>query len=164
MDGKSCDLGVAARVIDGNKILLVKEAGGSFAGKWGLPKGYVEQGESPEAAVLRELSEETGATGAIVGLAAVRSTLNKKIPAVFLCYDVNIETVNDNHDSNEISESSWFSLDQLKDLDWVSETMHNLAIEGLSGFRMSIQPRKPLSKSGQSYYVYSMNKHSKLVT
>jgi len=90
--------------------------------------------------------------------------LNKKIPAVFLCYDVNIETVNDNHDSNEISESSWFSLDQLKDLDWVSETMHNLAIEGLSGFRMSIQPRKPLSKSGQSYYVYSMNKHSKLVT
>ena len=42
--------------------------------------------------------------------------------------------------------------------------MHNLAIEGLSGFRMSIQPRKPLSKSGQSYYVYSMNKHSKLVT
>ena len=164
MVGQSCDLGVAARVIEDNKILLVKEAHGNYAGKWGLPKGYVESGESPEAAVLRELSEETGSTGTIIGLAAVRSTTSNNIPAVFLCYDVSIETKKDGHESTEIIEYGWFSLEQLKDLDWISETMHNLAIEGLSGFRMSIQPRKPLSKSGQSYYVYSMNKHSKLVT
>jgi len=164
MDSKSCDLGVAARVIDESRILLVKEASGNYAGKWGLPKGYVEAEESPEAAVLRELIEETGSTGSIIGLAAVRSTTNNGIPAVFLCYDVNIETKKDGHESNEITEYGWFSLDQLQSLEWISETMHNLAIEGLSGFRMSIQPRKPLSKSGQSYYVYSMNRHSKLVT
>jgi 8-oxo-dGTP pyrophosphatase MutT (NUDIX family) len=27
---------------------------------WGFPKGHVEQGEKPEAAALREVSEETG--------------------------------------------------------------------------------------------------------
>ena len=27
---------------------------------WGFPKGHVEQGEQPEAAALREVSEETG--------------------------------------------------------------------------------------------------------
>jgi 8-oxo-dGTP pyrophosphatase MutT (NUDIX family) len=27
---------------------------------WGLPKGIVEQGESPEQAALREIAEETG--------------------------------------------------------------------------------------------------------
>lgn len=164
MDSRSCDLGVAARVIEDGRILLVKEAHGRYEGNWGLPKGYVEPGESPEVAALRELSEETGATGNIIGLAAVRSSTNNGIPAVFLCYDVNLDTISESHISNEISEYGWFQIDELSNLDWISETMHNLAIEGLSGFRMSIQPRKPLSKSGQSYYVYSMNKHSKLVT
>ncbi|MFN2567325.1 MAG: NUDIX hydrolase [Gemmatimonadaceae bacterium] len=30
---------------------------------WGFPKGHVEQGELPEAAALREVSEETGVRG-----------------------------------------------------------------------------------------------------
>jgi 8-oxo-dGTP pyrophosphatase MutT (NUDIX family) len=32
-------------------------------GKWDLPKGKIESGESPEMAALREVSEETGLTG-----------------------------------------------------------------------------------------------------
>ena len=32
---------------------------------WGLPKGLVEEGESPEEAALREVREETGHTGTI---------------------------------------------------------------------------------------------------
>ena len=28
--------------------------------KWGFPKGHIERGERPEAAALREVSEETG--------------------------------------------------------------------------------------------------------
>ncbi|MBT3657102.1 MAG: NUDIX hydrolase, partial [Euryarchaeota archaeon] len=83
-----CDLGVAARAILNNKILLVKEARGPYEGMWSLPKGSVDDGEGPETAVLRELEEETGAKGEIIGLAALRSTMNKQMPAVFICYDV----------------------------------------------------------------------------
>ena len=32
---------------------------------WGLPKGLVEEGESPEEAALREVREETGHSGTI---------------------------------------------------------------------------------------------------
>lgn len=32
---------------------------------WSLPKGHVEQGETPEAAAVREVYEETGITGTI---------------------------------------------------------------------------------------------------
>ncbi len=155
-----CDLGVAARAILNNKILLVKEARGPFKGMWSLPKGSVDDGEGPETAVLRELEEETGAKGEIIGLAALRSTMNKEMPAVFICFDVQVTSNSEVIDAEEISESKWFSLDELKSLQWVSDTMHNLSIDALSGSRMSIQSTKPLSKSGKSYYVYSVNKHT----
>ena len=160
MGSTICDLGVAARAILDNKILLVKEARGRYQGMWSLPKGSVDGGEGPETAVLRELEEETGAKGEIIGLAALRSTMNNDMPAVFICYDVQVNSTSDIIDTDEISDSKWFTLEELKSLQWVSDTMHNLAIDALSGSRMSIQSFKPLSKSGMSYYVYSVNKHS----
>ena len=86
-----CDLGVAARAVQNNKILLVQEAGGPHQGKWGLPKGHVDPGESPEHAALRELHEEAGYHGSVIGLVGVRTALRKEHPAVFLCYDVHLE-------------------------------------------------------------------------
>jgi ADP-ribose pyrophosphatase YjhB (NUDIX family) len=34
---------------------------------WSLPKGHIEPGESPEQAAIREVAEETGIIGRIVG-------------------------------------------------------------------------------------------------
>ena len=102
MTGVVCDLGVAARAIHKGKILLVKEARGNYQNLWGLPKGSVDEGESPESAVLRELTEETGVSGTIVGLSAVRSTLYKQKPAVFLCYDVTIDSDQTSLSTDEI--------------------------------------------------------------
>lgn len=155
-----CDLGVAARAIQGDKILLVKEARGYHQNRWGFPKGSVDSGESPETAVLRELNEETGASGSIIGLSAVRSTIYAEKPAVFLCYDVKIDEQISHFDDKEIKDVMWADLEQLKSLDWVSDTMHNLAIDALSGSRMSIQPSRPLSKYDKPYNVYSINKQS----
>lgn len=35
--------------------------------EWCLPKGHLERGETPEQAALREVAEETGITGRVVG-------------------------------------------------------------------------------------------------
>lgn len=45
---------------DGRMLIGQRRAGGSHAGKWEFPGGKVEAGESPEAAIVRELREELG--------------------------------------------------------------------------------------------------------
>jgi len=45
---------------DAGKILLVKRAYPPFKGKWALPGGYIEYGETAEKAAIREAKEETG--------------------------------------------------------------------------------------------------------
>ena len=49
---------VARRVDESVHLLLIRDS----YGKWGLPKGHVENGESSREAALREVREETGLT------------------------------------------------------------------------------------------------------
>jgi ADP-ribose pyrophosphatase YjhB (NUDIX family) len=49
--------GVAAVIFDGERVLLQRR---DDNGKWGLPGGGVDAGESVCAAIIREVREETG--------------------------------------------------------------------------------------------------------
>ena len=52
-------LGVGAVILDDGKILLEKRKNEPSKGKWSVPGGLVELGESMEQAVVREVKEET---------------------------------------------------------------------------------------------------------
>lgn len=53
------------------KILLIKRGIEPLKGVWTLPSGFMETGETPEQACLRELKEETSMEGNIEGLIGV---------------------------------------------------------------------------------------------
>ncbi|MCW3993012.1 MAG: NUDIX hydrolase [Candidatus Bathyarchaeota archaeon] len=52
-------IGVGAVIICNGKILLEKRKGEPGRGKWTIPGGLVELGESAEQTVMREVAEET---------------------------------------------------------------------------------------------------------
>lgn len=57
---------VAAIVEHGNTVILVRNKG--WPEKWyGLVSGFLERGETPEEGILREIREEVGLGGEIVG-------------------------------------------------------------------------------------------------
>jgi ADP-ribose pyrophosphatase YjhB (NUDIX family) len=53
-------VGVGAVVLDGRRVLLVRRGKAPAYGKWSLPGGLVELGETTREAVCREIAEECG--------------------------------------------------------------------------------------------------------
>ncbi|MBI3337357.1 MAG: GNAT family N-acetyltransferase [Candidatus Staskawiczbacteria bacterium] len=56
---------VTAVIIKNGKLLLLKRNQEPFLGKWDFPGGYMDQGETPEQTVLREVKEELGINGKV---------------------------------------------------------------------------------------------------
>jgi mutator protein MutT len=53
-------VGVGAVIVSAGRVLLVKRRYDPLAGRWSIPGGTLELGETLEAGVVREMREETG--------------------------------------------------------------------------------------------------------
>lgn len=110
--------GVAQRAGDlGVEVVLIKT---SSEGRWQLPKGMIDPGETPEVAALREVREEAGITCEIINPledieywfvgaydGGPKKRYHKKVHFYLMKYlDGSIE----DHD-HEVVETRWVSLD-----------------------------------------------------
>ncbi len=64
-------VGVGVVVLKDRQVLLVKRGAPPSQGKWSLPGGLVQLGETAEAAALREAEEECGLKVRLLGVAGV---------------------------------------------------------------------------------------------
>jgi 8-oxo-dGTP diphosphatase len=96
------------------------------AGTWTLPGGGIDFGEMPTAAVLRELTEETGLTGEVESLAGVESWVRlgpvpggvgDDFQAIQIVYRVRVTggTLTDELDGSTDA-AAWFSRDELREI------------------------------------------------
>ena len=99
-------IGVGAAIFKDNKIMLVQESDNK---KWSLPGGWVDVGDTPSEAIIKEVQEETHLSVEVIKLAAIiYRNRHIKIPiwpslyrCLFLCKIIsgtakpdNIETIN----------------------------------------------------------------------
>lgn len=61
----------AVAILQGNQVLIVRRKYEPFQGEWTLPSGFMEYGEGPEEAAIRELREELDVEVELTGLVDV---------------------------------------------------------------------------------------------
>ena len=90
------------------RLLLVQRSVAPKIGHWCLPGGFMELGESPEFAALRELEEETGLQGTIRRLLGVRTAPSAQYHSILmLCFLVR-EYTGDPVAGDDASQVRWF--------------------------------------------------------
>ena len=106
----------AALITRSDQILLVRRAVDPQRGKWTLPAGFVDAGEDPAQAVVRECLEETGLQVQVTSLFDVLYGLEHPRGAhILIVYWVE-PTGGELHAADDVDDAVYFPLDQLPPL------------------------------------------------
>ena len=71
-------VGVGAVIIEQNRVLLVQRGREPLKGKWSLPGGMLELGESLAEGVVREVQEETGLVVEVIELVELLDRVHRE--------------------------------------------------------------------------------------
>jgi 8-oxo-dGTP diphosphatase len=114
-------VGVGAVIFRGEEVLLVRRGQEPAKGSWSLPGGMVEVGESLEAAIKREVWEETGLTVKVLGITAVLDRIYRdnvdKVPYHYVLIDFACEYLSGEvTPASDVTAARFVSLETLSDL------------------------------------------------
>ena len=108
---------VAAIIIKDNQVFATQRGYGQWQGWWEFPGGKIEPGETPEAALTREIREELNAE---ITVGSLLQTIEWDNPAFHLTMHCYLCTLNsDQLHLNEHSASAWLTLETLRSVNWL---------------------------------------------
>jgi len=131
MEVKKIRLGSAVLVIDHDRVLLGRRNKHPDFGRWVLPGGKIEFGETHEEAAVRESKEELGIDILIERLAGkgIYHLISGDVHRVII-YSIAKVIDGSLHPSTDISEARYFSREELNDMDIPNVVRSVLVDEG----------------------------------
>jgi 8-oxo-dGTP diphosphatase len=108
---------VAAIIFDGQRVFATQRGYGQFQGGWEFPGGKIEAGETPEAALVREIQEELDTT---VSVGPLLDHIEYDYPDFHLSMDCFRCHVEQGHlVLKEHSAAKWLTKETLDSVDWL---------------------------------------------
>ena len=112
---------VAAAILSEGKVFVTQRGYGDFKGGWEFPGGKIEEGETSEAALRREIFEELD-TEIVVG--ELIDTIEYDYPNFHLSMDCFLcDIVNGNLVLKEHEAAKWLDKENLYGVEWLPADM-----------------------------------------
>ena len=118
MDGQRKSINVVAAIIrKGDKIFATQRGYGEWKDWWEFPGGKIEQGETPEEALKREIREELSTEINVDSYLCTVEYDYPKFHLVMHCYMCSLLT--DSLHLNEHEAARWLDNDELDSVKWL---------------------------------------------
>ena len=106
---------IPVRRVDGEiEVCLIRR---KDAQKWGIPKGFIERGDSPEQAALNEAEEEAGLKGEVQGSSIGTYEYEKREAALTVAvYLMQVSKEAKEWREMKFRERQWFALDEAAEM------------------------------------------------
>jgi ADP-ribose pyrophosphatase YjhB (NUDIX family) len=125
------ELCVGAVIVEDDRLLMVRRGRPPGLGRWSLPGGRVERGETMAEAVVREVAEETGLTCECGDLLGWVERLGQSFHFVILDFTATSTTTDPPRAGDDAAEAAWVPLSTLGSLDLVDGMVEFLVRHGV---------------------------------
>ena len=149
------NLGVGGAVIKDGKLLMVRRASRRGRGNWQIPGGFVEQDETMEQAVVREVAEEAGVTAEVVGVLGIRNRCDPENGnSTYVIMALRPLSGEPTPDGHEVDMAAYFSLEEIDALDQVPPINREVARRALDSHRRILDPQEVTQPTGLTYTLF----------
>lgn len=108
---------VAAIILKDGKVFATRRGYGEWKGWWEFPGGKIEAGETPQAALVREIREELDAE---ISVGDLLDTIEWDYPDFHLtmhCYLCTLQS--ESMHLNEHEAAAWLTADTIRSVNWL---------------------------------------------